>query len=472
MGLMTLRHFHPRREHGASFVEAALALPIFILVILLLIDFGRYFFTYIVLHYAAQEAADYATKIEIESDISAAGCPGSTGEPCEDAVRYRNRALSIIDRAVSRASLVASTASSSAAELQRFRLYDPATYDSGQNAITPGIAAIEGFAAFLRPGERAQRIDAGGNPTGEVDHPGREFGEGKYLGWPHEGQSWAALLESIPIETRLEVLLDPVTPLLPDFRITARQYAYKKTRAFGVAVPQILEPTSTPVPTSTNTAAPTNTPRPTETSTATATGTNTATHTATRTATNTRTSTPTNCPTNICTPTPTRTATNTRTATGTATHTRTATATSTATPTCNINNCAGPVNEANCSLCVSTGCGCAGGAVGFLSSCVDACDQEQWMGSDGCDKCVDAFEMVGCYTCPSPTPTVTPTQTATFTHTATPSPTPTTVDPCTQPPCDGSYGPGECVVGAPGNVCAQCGGCPGCACTGGLPGPG
>lgn len=474
-----LPRFLHRKSRGAAFIEALLALPIFILVMLLLIDFGRYFFTYIVVHYAAQNTADYATKIEIESDVSGPGCPAGTGGAlCEEAQLYRSRVLGIVAKAVEKASLVASLSPDSSAHLQRYRLYDTATYADGKNALTAGFQPVEGYVAFLRPGERALQIDEAGNPQGVVDHSGRSFGDGQYEGWPSSGQSWAALMEVIPVEVRMDVLFDPVVPFLPEVRIVARQYAFKKSRAFGVAVPQIEEPTATAVPSPTATLAPTNTPLPTNTPTAsntpsqTPTGTVTSTASASRTPTATHTSTATTCPVGVCTATPTTTPTNTRTSTATATHTRTATATPTATATCNIANCVGAPNQANCGLCVATGCGCSGGAVGFLSSCVDACTTEGWM---NCGKCVSTYQMTGCYTCPTATatptstPSQTPTQTPTATRTPTATPTHTPNNPCVQEPCTSISQPGECVVGAPGNICAQCAGCPSCPCVGATP---
>jgi Flp pilus assembly protein TadG len=49
----------PRRRHGQSVVEFALVLPIFLALLLMAVDFGRLFFTYIQVSNAAREAAAY-----------------------------------------------------------------------------------------------------------------------------------------------------------------------------------------------------------------------------------------------------------------------------------------------------------------------------------------------------------------------------------------------------------------------------
>ncbi|HET8785695.1 MAG TPA: PKD domain-containing protein [Candidatus Limnocylindrales bacterium] len=50
-----------RRRHGQSVVEFALVLPIFLVLLLMAVDFGRLFFTYIQVSNAAREAAAYGS---------------------------------------------------------------------------------------------------------------------------------------------------------------------------------------------------------------------------------------------------------------------------------------------------------------------------------------------------------------------------------------------------------------------------
>lgn len=50
----------PRRRLGQSLVEFALVLPVLLFLVVIAIDFGRLFFTYVAIHSAAREAANYA----------------------------------------------------------------------------------------------------------------------------------------------------------------------------------------------------------------------------------------------------------------------------------------------------------------------------------------------------------------------------------------------------------------------------
>ena len=55
-------------------VEAAMSIPLFFIFIFFLVDVCRYFFTAIILNYAAYQAADFASKLEIEVPINQAAC--------------------------------------------------------------------------------------------------------------------------------------------------------------------------------------------------------------------------------------------------------------------------------------------------------------------------------------------------------------------------------------------------------------
>ena len=59
MQKMDKKSNHPRR--GQSLVEVALVLPIIVMIMLGLLDFGRAFFTLVALHDAADEGASYAS---------------------------------------------------------------------------------------------------------------------------------------------------------------------------------------------------------------------------------------------------------------------------------------------------------------------------------------------------------------------------------------------------------------------------
>lgn len=54
------RHRRRHRTRGQSLAEFALALPVFLLILLVAIDFGRAFFSYIAINNAARVGANYA----------------------------------------------------------------------------------------------------------------------------------------------------------------------------------------------------------------------------------------------------------------------------------------------------------------------------------------------------------------------------------------------------------------------------
>lgn len=51
----------PERSRGQSIVEFAILAPVLMLILLLAVDFGRLFFTYIAVNNAAREGAAYAS---------------------------------------------------------------------------------------------------------------------------------------------------------------------------------------------------------------------------------------------------------------------------------------------------------------------------------------------------------------------------------------------------------------------------
>jgi len=258
---------------GASMIEAALSLPILLFFVLFIIDLGRYFFVFLILNYAAYSAVDFSTKLRFESDISAS-CQCSTAQPDSDVCcSYQENLRRVMEKALSTANLVASSSNdASKARLQSFEHYNSSDY-SGY--MTLGAGVIESppaiyDVAILRPGEKVRRHYPLPSGTHEefVSHSTRGFPEDVAnpqagLGWPQGSESWLGVLAAHPLEVRLEVLFQPVTPLFPSVRITASQLGYRKTGAFGGVPPAIdAPPTATPLPTSTNTPLPTATPTP------------------------------------------------------------------------------------------------------------------------------------------------------------------------------------------------------------------
>jgi len=327
---------------GASLIEAAISLPLFLLILLFFIDISRFFFIYVMVNYAAYQAVDFASKSIVETSTTQSFCGSPMSTECSD---YKELVESILFKAENTALLVTSRYDvPSGAQLHSFDHYDSDVYTSGQNISGLG-GGITSNVAFLRPGERVIQ-NKGLSDQKNVDHATRSFGTGAGLGWPNIGESWPQVLENNPLEVRIDVSFTPVTPGVPILHIGARQYAYRAARFFGVGFEAIPSPTpvatDTPYPTATITqtpepATPTVTPTVTETgtptSTPTVTQTPTETGTPTVTPTATQTGTPTNTPTVTQTPTETGTPTVTPTATQTGTPTDTPTATSTPTVT-------------------------------------------------------------------------------------------------------------------------------------------
>lgn len=352
-----------QRSTGASYVEAAIAVPLFLLFVFALIDFARYFLVSGMLNWAAQSGADWASKVEVEvittqmadgeDPCDSRGCPGPSGTR-DNCVFYENLFGLITQRVLQDvATFTAPSSADSYSSLVQWEHYHPQDYvcNPEEGTYGSGLDSAAGWrtldVAFLRPGERVREV--GANSERIVEHPMRPCSStpgavcqtGDNTGWPRPGESWGQILEANPVVVLLEVRFRPITPLMPELRIQSMQFGFRTTRQFGVGNPSAPLPTATNAPTNTPTPVPTSTntvflsPTATATSTTTMTPTETATATSspTITQTPTRTSTPTitNTPTETGTPTQTGTPTNTRTATPTRTPTRTPTITQTPT---------------------------------------------------------------------------------------------------------------------------------------------
>jgi len=254
-------------------IEAALSLPILLFFLLFIIDLGRYFFIFLILNYAAYSAVDLSTKLEFESNINlSCNC---AAEPESSCCGYQERLRRVMERALSTANLVASSSGNveSKARLQSFAHYHSLDY-TGDMQVSASVfedVPVIYDVAILRPGEKARRHipPPGAGEDEYVNHSTRAFPEvipSSGLGWPQGGETWLGVLAAHPLEVRLEVLFEPVTPFFPSLRIAASQLGFRKTGAFGGVPPQIdMPPTNTPQPTATPT--PTGTPIPPPTAT-------------------------------------------------------------------------------------------------------------------------------------------------------------------------------------------------------------
>lgn len=239
---------------GASVVETALTIPIFLIAILTLIDLCRFFFAYCFLHFAAYSAVDLGTKLEIETDISQ--CPPSGNSAGQFLCReYIDRIDSIVNKALEKALLVAGPpGSGNSIELIPFNHYYYGTVATElakqvPSSQLPLVRAV----AVIRPGERVERM----NDHTQIEHRTRS----SVTGPPKVGESWNAVLRQEPIEVRIEAFFRPIFPLLPVFRLTASQQGYRFSTIQGTGgvpnPPTPVPPTNTPPPAPTRTRTPT-----------------------------------------------------------------------------------------------------------------------------------------------------------------------------------------------------------------------
>ena len=307
-------------DSGASLIEAAFALPIFIIFVLLIIDVARYFFVSMVLNYAASQGVDVASKLRIEIPTHNSHCRIISGD-ASSIQRYRDcqRFLGMFDQVVNHTLSLADVAvGSNRVTLLEVEHYKDADYDSNLEPWT-GISDERRFAGFLRPGEAVRIIaEDGVTELGKFSHPIRRDANfdpslpSRSVGWPDpaKGEQWENILQNAPIAVHLEAHFYPITPIFSSLaspiRISVTQFAFRKGNDIGVSDPGDSS-SFTPPPTQTSTPSlpphlvPTFTPSRIPTPTYTPTRTNTPTETATPT----ETSTPTLSPTITLSPTST-----------------------------------------------------------------------------------------------------------------------------------------------------------------------
>jgi len=428
LGRLVNKYYRRVDVKGASLIEAALTLPLFLVLVLFIVDIARWFLISVILNYASQQATDSLSKLEIEvnTDMLSCSAPGPTNpDGCPHCcTEYLRRISSVANEAVAIARYVASSSSesNSLARLVRFRHYPQELY--GTIPIINSEEDFEAEIAIMRPGEAVCRKDANCSLSqfSFVEHPTRGLkrdlsGMPSGPDWPEPPESWLSVLGVHPVVVRFEVMFDFITPFIPDMRMRPSQIGYREVSVFGGVVQTFPTITPTSSPTSTVTVTPTPTDDPsswtaTPTATATATVTKTPTQTPTKTPTNTATQTPTKTITQTPTQTGTPTITSTVTPTGTITQTPTITLTATITQTPTITN-----TPTNTGTPTPTGTATA-------------------------TKTATPTGTITPTATESPTPTITATPTQTATKTATPTATNTltptvtaTVNPCQSDLC-------------------------------------
>ncbi|HXF70374.1 MAG TPA: TadE family protein, partial [Thermoflexus sp.] len=292
-----------RRAQGT--LEFVVALPVFLLLTLMIIELGRAFYAWVTIENNARAAARYLSTGQYDPAYCNAGCT-------DDGDRAQARLRSGMDRA-------------------REILFGLLITTFGPQAGGPG-SDVPGFYGVTICSSR-QGVEFDPNtlecrPDNDAGGPGDRV----LVVIRHNHMVISPILRqivpSIPLIARRDIINE-------QFR-TVRLLGLPPTVVGGEPPTRTPTPsptpTSTPSPTSTPTPTVTPTPTSTPTPTMTPTPTQTPTITPTRTPTRTRTPTPTLCPPSVCTPTPTPTPTRTPTVAPTRTPTRTRTPTPTLCP--------------------------------------------------------------------------------------------------------------------------------------------
>lgn len=342
---------------GASFVEFALTIPIFLVFVIFLIDIARYWAVRIAVQSGVQKGSAYASRVAgLEVDIRPQLEKLAASEPLTASERTSLlQYLEAREEVISETTrfplnfMVSDHAAAAAAKYEALEVQTGINSSGGSPEpelfLSPG--ALLRNAVVLRPGDQFRKHD-----TGEwVSHPDASLVctsdipcvSGCAVDSCNIGRSMNSLLGEFPIQVHAEIDFHWIIPFLPSTLISSAGSSFRERAWEGAIqepfVPAPQYPTNTPTETPTRTATPTRTRAPTRTptNTGTPTSTGTITSTPTITQTSTITSTPsatgTSTQTATVTPVPTITNTPTITSTPTVTMTRTITPTRTSTPT-------------------------------------------------------------------------------------------------------------------------------------------
>ena len=248
------------QARGATAVEAALTLPIFLGFVLILLDLGGYFFSYCVLSYAAHSAVQEASKLELEEKTDPTSCAKSA-EFTQKCKNFRKRVLEVLSTADDIADLVSSTGGNGRVIRRQFQHFSAV----GQVLTIPGeqASSVIAGAALLRPGEQATASD--GTILTHVTRP--------FVAWPEADSvdNWSTRMAQDPLQVSIQATYQPLTPLFERVPINITALAFRKTANFarppryytpsggGSAA---LTPSPTPDPATLPTATATATPLP------------------------------------------------------------------------------------------------------------------------------------------------------------------------------------------------------------------
>ena len=238
---------HPR-ESGATFVEFALVALIVFLMVLALIDTGRYLFYQVVLTRAAEQAVNWAKKdSRLTNDIRAISHPTAGSLNAYRAARDETAAIAVQFAATQ----FNSSASADGKKLRSMRMPEPAS------GWIPGADGIDRDAALIMPGQTVQVV-TGNGATQNIDHPTCAVAAGcTQVETPGTG-GWEKLLIDHPLIVQIRGQL-PLYLLLNQ----AQLEIVGQAAAWQERVPIGTSPAPNVTPTATLSVVPTPTPGPT-----------------------------------------------------------------------------------------------------------------------------------------------------------------------------------------------------------------
>lgn len=238
------------RARGASLVEAALVLPVFILIVFFLIDISNYFYRYIVISYAVGAGADLACKYPMELKTDPDWCSEARGHraDCETYRRYLKSVLikteELADAVSVRIGDAPNPVSATLVRRNFTHYYESTPQDQRILGDRPLITA---GAALLRPGEKVRRDDGL-----EINHPSLPYPAPNATppaGWPlpGTGTTWTTVLDKYPVVVRIEADYEPLTPFMPRIPMMSQGLCYRKMAASG-RPPRPYAPSNLPPP--------------------------------------------------------------------------------------------------------------------------------------------------------------------------------------------------------------------------------
>jgi len=256
-----------RRNIGGSIpLETAVALPLFIICVLAIVEFVLYFSYKSGLNYAAYRAVDYASKLKVDLKTDNCTASATAQQDCDEYVQTVNSVLDECNKA-------ALSFHSEAGHSGKVRAYGTRHYFEAPQDTLPVGSIHDSVCAFLRPGEKVEFIDENRTHVSFLEHPLRAFSDPNDPnnlngGWPKSYETWNSILNQKPLVVHIKAEYIPLTPLIPRIPIEITQVAFRKSAktGHGFSAPASA-PTARPTATTaTGTAIPTvpgYTPQPT-----------------------------------------------------------------------------------------------------------------------------------------------------------------------------------------------------------------